>query len=212
MELLKVQCDECGDEFFVSPDTGEVYTDENGEERIGYETFLSEDDYGDAGFFDLKGEGAFVCPYCVEMAGYEFDTVVVVGPEGKEILRWDGRIAYFGNDVQSEDYREIAKAIARGTEWVSTSAWRGYTKAPDAVYKMVRALSGWHSSMEGSELSDKINALTREEIDLGYPIAIVFSRTSNVCAIGLDVYAPEDKVDEVQALLDAAPAPGYAGF
>ena len=210
--LVKEKCIECGEDFGVDPDTGQAYADPEGKEEIGDEFFLNDDDQDDMMPFDLQGKGGSACPYCVERAFTENDTVVVIGPDGKEVLHWDGRIAYFEDGDGIDEYREIAKGIARGAKWLSTDVWRGYTGVPDKAHKLVLALSGWHSSMEGSDLSERINSLTKGDLNLGYPVAVVFSRTSNVCSIGLDVYAPEDKVEEIKKLLDETPAPKYAGF
>lgn len=51
--------------------------------------------------------------------------------------------------------------------------------------------TGWHSSMEGSSVADRVNALTRGEVGIDGPVLVKFGQTRNVCSVGLTIHAPE---------------------
>lgn len=80
------------------------------------------------------------------------------------------------------------------------------------------ALSGWHSSMEKSEQSEKINALsngnTPDHFDSSmYPYAVVFGDTRNVCAVNASVYGTDSFQTAIKKEFEGSrAAPGGAGF
>lgn len=79
--------------------------------------------------------------------------------------------------------------------------------------------TGWHSSLEKSELSDLINEITGgefhdsapSEIDPA-PVIVKFSGTGNVCSVGISVFTTPEFAPTLEKIVsDARAAPGYAG-
>lgn len=105
------------------------------------------------------------------------------------------------SEYDVDDVFDIAEPLIQGTYHVSTDAWRGYDTGPTATAEMVRVKSGWHSSMERTDISDRINELVsgkaHEAYGWAFPVVVMYGKTSNIMSIGLDIYAPEDGVDDV---------------
>lgn len=77
--------------------------------------------------------------------------------------------------------------------------------------------TGWHSSLERSDLSDLINDITRGDFhetataDIP-PVMVAFSGTGNICSVGLSVYTHDEFAEELKEILSGKrAAPGYAG-
>ena len=145
----------------------------------------------------------------------EADTLVLQHPGMDKV-----RLSYRGGVIADYEYVisdlpddlwEVITAIVSGTGWVSTDAWRGYYDGPDSIDSWVKVSSGWHSGMERSELSDAINEITAGEAGFDFPVIVCFPLTSNVCAIGLEVYAPEPYADQVDAYLSGKTAGRVGG-
>lgn len=76
------------------------------------------------------------------------------------------------------------------------------------AYSKVKA--GWHSSMERSEQSDRINEIRNGA--LGIPVAVRLGSTRNVCSVAIGIYAPEEHHEAIDAYLNGSKAqPHYAG-
>lgn len=78
-----------------------------------------------------------------------------------------------------------------------------------------RVSTGWHSSMERSELSNMINDITSGDLppEVDGPVMVKFSGTGNVCSVGISVYAEHEADADIlkEYLSGARAAPGYAG-
>lgn len=216
----------------------------------GYNLALEDDD---------SDASHVMCGHCSERFG-EGNTVVVVTPDGDKFsVPYEGTVIRDINGVVDSETPPISEApdlvwdaireLVCGGTYVSTDGWRGYHTGPSETDGLSKVSSGWHSSMEQSKLSERINELTsgkfhRDTVEvqrvasddlleaaftgegievetvekerdgpvLDFPIAVMFGRTSNVCSIGIDVYAPEDKAEIVKGILDKRAAPGHAGL
>lgn len=222
-EYIKGKCDFCGAEWFRDTYSDELYAvNEDGTrgavDRYVNEAFLDDgggDEYALFSLDELGEEKEIICSYCEESIHSDHDTIIVVGPEGKLIFCHRSGIGYVESYGEEDGalYLPHALHIAQGGYWKKTDAWRGYSATPAYTDELVRVLSGWHSSMESSDLADKINELTRGEFKLAFPVAVVFGLTSNVCSIGIDIFAPKGCEDKVRELLESeVPAPSFAGF
>lgn len=110
------------------------------------------------------------------------------------------------------DAYEFVEGVVMGTITKRVDGWRSYDDGPSETAGWAKAKAGWHSSMEGSTQQVLINELTSGERPVAFPVAVGFTRTSNVFSIGLDVYAPIEHVDEMDALFDGTSgAPGHGG-
>ena len=82
-----------------------------------------------------------------------------------------------------------------------------------------RSLGGWHSSLEKSEQSEKMNALAKGDVpphmddsDI-YPYAVVYGDTNNVCTVNASVYGNETFTELIKQEFDGSrAAPGHGGF
>lgn len=102
---------------------------------------------------------------------------------------------YPGTDMDGEiepegPVFETIAAYDRGrdipVEWA-----RQFGGVPDDAAEWTQVRTGWHSSLESSEVSDRINALTRGDVGIYGPVIVKFGETNNVCSIAVSVYAPE---------------------
>lgn len=79
------------------------------------------------------------------------------------------------------------------------------------------ASTGWHSSLERSEQSEKINALSKGDVpphwgDDVYPYAVVFEDTRNVCSQPISIYGNDTFRRQLKEEFDGAQsAPAFAG-
>lgn len=128
------------------------------------------------------------------------DTVSVVTPDGKFSLESRSGVMWPGNPYETpnelwddDEVWQLAEALSDG---VGVDLPNGFT----------RVSSGWHSSMERSELSDRINQLTSGDVHevtgWDFPVTVRFGTTNNICSLSIAVYAPEEHVDDVKALLE----------
>lgn len=173
---------------------------------------------------DPTGEktGELMCGYCDESFSEHADSmVVIVNGEKAHYIYKDGILMDLAGatgdgtpfDDLDDKTREIATAIISGTYWQKSDAWRGHSQPPTKADGWVLALDGWHSSMESSDLSEKINDISSGRLPLDYPVILVFGATSNVCSIGLSVYVPRENQNAIEDLLkEVSATPGYAGF
>ncbi|QCC48110.1 hypothetical protein [Halobellus limi] len=129
------------------------------------------------------------------------DNISVVGHAGKvQYNHLDGVISESWHESTGE-YDDLVRAVVS-------------RNLDDVGY--VSVAGGWHSSMERSDLSERINSLTRgeghENGELDYPVVVKFGKTTNVCSLSISIYAHPDDVDMLEGFLDARAAPAYAGF
>jgi len=82
-----------------------------------------------------------------------------------------------------------------------------------------QALGGWHSSLEQSEQSDMMNALTdgdlpdhMEQQDM-YPYVVRYGNTRNVCSVNASVYGNAQFCEQIcEEFAGTRSRPGYARF
>lgn len=148
--------------------------------------------------------GHLACPGCTDRIGVEGDTFTVVSPryaddpEAGDVR--SVRMVATG-PVVSPDYREADPVEHDDPEFELVSAYirdadlptdwpRRFEGAPDgADWRQIG--TGWHSSMERSEVSERINKITRGDVGIYGPVLVKFGQTRNVCSQSLTVYAPE---------------------
>ena len=70
--------------------------------------------------------------------------------------------------------------------------------------------------MEESELTDALNDMMQGGGGVsptGYPIALMIGLTSNVCSMSLDIFCPEDNVEDLRSRLEGKPSsPSWSGL
>jgi hypothetical protein len=192
-------CEECIDDMDYPEDSWYVSADL-------YSTYRRIDD----------GPTGPMCLYCVESFDSYSDTLVVTFPDGlKAKYEYDDGIM-FDHSIYTRDFVEpgdmpagvfeAAVDIMAGSRWVSTDAWRGYSTTPGSAGDWVRVKNSWHSTMERTDVSDLINALSNGEAGLDFPVMVVYAKTSNVMSMGIEIYAPEEHVEDINALFDNASA------
>lgn len=187
------------------------------------------------GFFAAREEDEYglVCRSCADTFETYANTIRGIIPEASPIVigtqRRPGKLLvkylsgvgmdfeYYDRDScgldDDEEIKDVVMSIIAGTAWHSTDAWRGYEEAPhDVPRNWCKALSGWHSSIEESDLSERIGGVLNGTIAIDYPLLVVFEKTSNVCSIGLSVYCRKANAQQVIELFDVTAAPSYAGL
>lgn len=117
---------------------------------------------------------------------------------------------------EDDEFIDNVVPLLQGSRSYRIDGWRSGHTGPSETTTMSRVKSGWHSSMERSSQSERINEITagkcHEELDWDFPVAVIFSKTSNVCSIGLDIYAPEKAHTYIEQHFDGTAAqPYYAG-
>ena len=132
------------------------------------------------------------------------DPVTIATTEGTFKFQSRGGVMWetFGDDEAPEWAWDTAAAVYKGE-------LEGYE----------RVGTGWHSSMERSDLSDLINEITRGEFHDSAPseispapVIVKFSGTGNVCSIGITVWTTDEFAPELEEIVsNARAAPGYAG-
>ena len=169
---------------------------------------------GDGLYLTADGEYGVMCLGCYENMDYHPDGTIVVAADEKYKTTYMNGVYYNPAewppfDAPPDWVYDVFDGVAGGTERKPTDAWRGANEPPDEAGGFTNVSSGWHSSMEKSDLSERINDLTDGRMP--FPVVVVFGRTSNVCSMGIDVYAPEEHSDRVEDYLDVRAAPGHAG-
>lgn len=174
------------------------------------------DEYGEAvhgeyvgdpagdGYYDVAEDSSGVmCGHCYESMDHGGSTVVVVTPDnGVYKSSYQGTVVDQHGLYKAPDYVvEIIHSIAEGTYTVPVDGWRSYDEGPGEADGLEKIGGGWHSSMDRTDFSDRVNDLTNGDIPLPFPVAVVFGRTSNVCSVGLDIYAPPEHAEELGHVL-----------
>lgn len=132
------------------------------------------------------------------------DPITIASHEGVFKFASRGGVAWerYSDDNPPSWAWELAEAHYRGSSLPGD--WQKVT-------------SGWHSSMERSALSEKINQITRGEFHADAPwdippVMVSFSGTGNVCSIGLSLYTCDGFAEELTGVLThERAAPGHAG-
>ena len=157
----------------------------------------------------------FMCYGCYENLSYHPDGTIAVHLPGGTIFK----ASYMGNILQhfcdTEPYYEdlpneiqaFIESIVTGTGYHKIDAWRGQNIPPSDIGDWVDVLSGWHSSMESSEISEFLNSLGKD-VELVYPIVTVFTYGSNVCSLGIDLYVHEANEEHIRGLIGGKSAFG----
>lgn len=128
---------------------------------------------GDGGYFTISGEEGFMCGYCVESFEDYGDTLLIVEPDGRYKMVYDGDVAMDWGEWTGEfdllrgPAFEMARAIANGTHRVPVDGWRSYSDVPSEIdageIELKEVGGGWHSTMDRSDFSDRVNLLTSGE-------------------------------------------------
>jgi hypothetical protein len=144
------------------------------------------------------------CGGCSERFGVEGDTYVVVTPEytdhpeagdiRKTRLVATGPVVAGhyanGNMIEQDDPEfRLVSANVRGASLPTGWLDRFHYLPDGSEWEQIRA--GWHSSLEKSDVSDRINALTSGDVGIYGPVLVKFGQTRNVCSTSLTVWAPE---------------------
>jgi len=163
-----------------------------------------------------------MCLYCRESFDSHSDTLVIAMPDDtKAKYEYDSGIM-FDHSIYSREFLEprdlpadvfdAAVEIMGGQHWVSTDAWRGYSETPGRGGDFVRVENSWHSTMDRTDASDLINDLSNGEAGAEFPVITVYARTSNVFSMGIEVYAPEARVEDIKDMFERVSSGLVGGF
>lgn len=166
----------------------------------------------------------FICGGCYEGMDYHGSTLVVVMPDGRRWkVTYDGSVV-FDHGEYNRDYEwleegavyDLVQGIVLGEKRVPVDGWRSYSDGPGSVEveawdEFTTIGGGWHSTMEKSEFSERINDLTGGEALPPFPMAVRFGTTSNVFSMMVDVYAPADCIEDTAAFMGHKKHSGLAG-
>lgn len=203
IDIDSVSCPICGWDQLVVNSWGE-------QEHMEH---MTPDTYIDLSREDA-GEGQVMCMGCYENFSTHPDGTIVIHRPDRE----DYKTSYMGTVIQGRaftDYsngyddlpkelKAVVQSIVTGTEYHSVDAWRGQNVPPSKPDGFTEVMSGWHSTMEKTEASKTINALDQLSEDLQVPIIKVLNQGSNVCSIGISLYAMEDDYKEVKEHIEEA--------
>lgn len=183
----------------------------------GEEAYVDKSGYVyDADYFDYVGDSPEDMHYTyrddIDVIHHDFTmdhvtTVAVADGEHEKFILESRSGVMWERDPYAEYAGDLHFALAEAlSDGVDRDIPDGY----------VRVKAGWHSSLERSELSDRINALTSGEVHkvMGWdkPVAVKFGTTRNICSMTLGVYAPEEYADDLDEILNKKAAPWYAGW
>jgi len=192
----KVKCNYCGEELTLKklsepcPYCGEkeCWVDSWGENVCL--TYVDGEEW-----VDINYGSDCLCRACEERFPYYASSLTLITPELLYKAEFDEGLlrqglSLFGeqpylNELDDE-FQTVIKGIVKGATWIQTDPWRGYTQTPREADGWSITIDGWHSSMEKSPFSESVQSLARKDLD--FPVAIVISRTSNVCALGVSLY------------------------
>ncbi len=206
--LEKVKCGMCEEVWLENRETGEFKQPGQGT-YDGCGEFV--DSIGDSAFFTTNDDSAWICPYCSESLQTEpLATMIVAFPDdGKAKIAFDSGFGIDFGHFDSEyveigelpdNLQDAVENIVKLSYWKKTDAWRGYFQPEigESPANFVEIIDTWHSSMESSGFSERVNNLVA---NAPFPIIAVFSRTSNVCALGVTLYVESTNVEEAVGAL-----------
>ncbi|MGH9388549.1 MAG: hypothetical protein ACRD1Z_02970 [Vicinamibacteria bacterium] len=173
-----------------------------------------------------KDEGPY-CQGCIQADNSEpVASAVFISEEGKALKAvWGNHTIEHVNLAEDYPYdfdwtdelREISgvvEALARGTEWVRSDPWRGYYEMPRRVKKKSEGAAEWiklvntwsptmyDSSRRGAMALSEFYKAQGEGAEV--PQLWVFARTSNVCAMGVEVYIKRSDEEKFREMIEAA--------
>lgn len=217
MRYVRVKCDVCEDLWLVDKETDKACAalDRPFDKASWFHggTFIGPD----APYIALEDVGIWACPFCVEGVGTNaegyltavwFDDDFVerahfqyTHPIAVDHGEFDSKYQPLG-DIP-EDVKNAIFHIMAGSHSVRADAWRGYIRPGQpngSESKWVELVGTWHSSLESTKFSDRVNTLGRGK-GPQIPVIVVISRTSNVCAVGCTVYVREEDIAEAWEFL-----------
>jgi hypothetical protein len=203
----------------------------------GREQYVSE--YGHATPHDrfdytvLTHDGQIAQPYVGEPMYYGDDDVTVVhhdhymehvtkvivvtGPNERVVL--GSRSGAVWTEPQYDGLRPVDMSADSDVLELATALVDAPTGV-DVPEQFVKAVGGWHSSLERSEQSELVNALSQADVpaewqndDSMFPFAVRFGDTNNVCSVNASIYGTEQFDKTVSEMFDGKRAkPGHGGF
>jgi len=140
--------------------------------------------------------------------------IVVTGPNERFMLGSRSGVVWCGPQYDSPRRSADSDALELATALVDAPTG---VDVPDCFEK---AVGGWHSSLERSEQSELVNALSQADVpaawnndDSMFPYAVRFGDTNNVCAVNASVYGTEQFNKRVSEMFNGTRAkPGHGGF
>ncbi len=157
-------------------------------------------------------EEAFICGWCRDTLLSYANTVMVMTDDDAVSVHYHSGIIIDLEEVMDALPGEMVHLIVEivtGTSWKATDGWRGYESVPENLTAWCRVLDGWHSSMETSQLSQTVTDLWDRKIPLPFPLIVVVTKTSNICALGISMYCREDDADRAKGFFkDLDPGAG----
>lgn len=138
----------------------------------------------------------YLCAGCYESDTSSCATVHIVSPNGVErfYIGKHVRMTEYGDDIAWHgDY----KALTFTHEWVSTSAWRGYSETKILGWETVT--DGWTTGASDDYIARRKQVFNRwaedvlsEDIIPPTPVAIISEPTSNVFSTAITVQVPAE--------------------
>lgn len=173
-------------------------------------------------YFPITGDGGVLCGACYEFFEEYGDSLIIVMPDGERFkIVYDGNVAmdwgeWFGDyEMLTGPALELAQAIVSGTRRVPVDGWRSYSDVSSEIesdeISFAEVGGGWHSTMDRSEFSDRLNEITSGKDVPPMPMAIRFGKTSNIFSIIVNVFVPSDRCEEAADFLGRATHSGIAG-
>lgn len=162
--------------------------------------------FGDSSydFGNLEGKEGFWCVYCAENWQNHHNTIKVVdGDEVSVIWEIDGIFkdmgAWGGMDAAPLD-RRLKQAVEQlNPHYHRIDGWRGYDEF-DTPQTWVNTRTGWIGSGSSSDFHEIMEDVAKGHYCLPYPVIMVVAQTSNVFAVNVDVYVPEENEDDFEKL------------
>lgn len=191
----------------------------------GVKTVLS-NDWGDTSSPDrFEWVGRDPADGCYTLDGYaqrihhdcmreHVTRAIAITPAGEKLtlnsrsgVLWLDR--FHGLDLSDDDVDELLRFME------SKSDLAGHGE-PDTPSGWGNVADGWHSGMEKSSYSEKINSITRGEahksLGWSFPVVVKFGDTNNCCTTSVSVYAPEMHISTVVDALKKSHGVGYRGL
>lgn len=147
--------------------------------------------------------------------------IAVTGPNERCVLNSRSGVCWWGYDQTDVSDSELEMMLSLADSGAPLAHDPGHDDPTfDCLDDYVTALSGWYSSMERSQQSDMMNALSSGELpphahdDVDpYPYFVKYGDTRNVCSHSATVYAKPELREMLRAEFDdARSAPAYSGF
>ena len=98
----------------------------------------------------------------------------------------------FGYSYFNENDRDVINELEQNLQWIQTDGWRGHFEI-NAPSGFVEVVDSWFCGMDGHNLNkENYTEQLQTKVDNGdlppFEMIIVFTRTSNVFATGINVY------------------------